>query len=45
MKKRPGRLFCTLADIEKAIESGLGKQGKQALVFMDAIKVGYNEPV
>ena len=45
MKKRPGRLFCTLADIEKAIGSGLGKKGKQALVFMDAIKVGYKEPV
>jgi indolepyruvate ferredoxin oxidoreductase beta subunit len=45
MKKQPERLFCTLGDIEKAIESGFGKKGKQALVFMDAIKVGYGEPV
>jgi hypothetical protein len=38
-------LFCTLGGIEKAIESGFGKKGKQALVFLDAIRAGYEAPV
>ena len=40
-KKGPGRLFCTLADIEKVVESDFGKKGKQASAFLKALRAGY----
>jgi indolepyruvate ferredoxin oxidoreductase beta subunit len=41
MKKDPGRLFCTLADIEKVVKSDSGKKASQNAAFLKAIHTGY----
>ena len=42
MKNDPGRLFCTLADIEQVVESSFGKKRKQVSAFLKAIQTGYD---
>jgi indolepyruvate ferredoxin oxidoreductase beta subunit len=41
MRESPDRLFCTLADIEKVLESSF-KKGEQAALLMNAVRAGYD---
>jgi indolepyruvate ferredoxin oxidoreductase beta subunit len=41
-RKRPERLFCALADIEAAVETGFRTKPQQAAAFLKAIRTGYD---
>jgi indolepyruvate ferredoxin oxidoreductase beta subunit len=41
MPKRPGRLFCRLADIEKLLGGRINKRGQPAVSPLKAVRAGY----
>jgi indolepyruvate ferredoxin oxidoreductase beta subunit len=45
MKDQPGRLFCTLADIERTVKKSFKAKPQQRSVFLDAIRTGYHAPM
>ncbi|MCU0593455.1 MAG: 2-oxoacid:acceptor oxidoreductase family protein [Desulfobacterales bacterium] len=42
MKGKAGRLFCTLADIERTIKKSFKAKPEQLSVFLNAIRTGYH---
>jgi indolepyruvate ferredoxin oxidoreductase beta subunit len=42
MKNAPGRLFCTLADLEQVVQRSFRDNGKQVSAFLKAIHTGYD---
>jgi indolepyruvate ferredoxin oxidoreductase beta subunit len=42
MKKKPGRLFCTLTEMEQAIENSFVNKESQVTAFLRAIRTGYS---
>lgn len=42
MKSKPGRLFCTLTDMERVVEERFSKKRSQAATFLRAIRAGYS---
>jgi indolepyruvate ferredoxin oxidoreductase beta subunit len=42
MKTDPGRLFCTLSEIEKAVKESPGKNEKQVAALLKAVRTGYD---
>jgi indolepyruvate ferredoxin oxidoreductase beta subunit len=41
MKSDPGRLFCTLADIQQVVEGSFGKKSRRVSAYVKAIQTGY----
>jgi indolepyruvate ferredoxin oxidoreductase beta subunit len=42
MKKKPGRLFCALAEMEQVVENRLVEKESQVTAFLKAIRAGYS---
>jgi indolepyruvate ferredoxin oxidoreductase beta subunit len=42
MKNKPGRLFCTLADMEPVVENSFKGRPRQVSAFLKAIRTGYD---